>query len=137
MKNNKKIIYIATPLLVLILIGIGLYYNKTMWLFTPSYNQRSTVNSYLNDIYSGDYKSAYKLVNPILQTQLPYDSFIGKNLPIRNKYNVTTFKSYKIAGKSDIITGNIKDKSHGLNYNFSIIVNSSTNKINYILIQPN
>lgn len=137
MKNNKKIIFIATPILLLFLMGLGIYLHNSMWLFTPSYNQRTTVSGYFNDIYSSNYQGAYKLASPRLQSQLSYNDFISNNLAIRNKYNKTFFKSYKIAGSSDIITGIIQDKSHGLNYNFSIIVNNSNNKINFILVEPN
>ena len=136
MKKINKIVFIATPISLIVLIGLLIYWHSTRWLFTQSYNQRNVATNYLTNIYAGNFKNSYMLISPILQSQLPYDNFVATNLAIRNKYNTTTFQSYKIEGKFDLITGTIKDKSHGINYTFSIVLNNSSNKITYLLVTP-
>ena len=136
MKKINKIVFIATPIVLIALTGLLIYWHNTRWLFTPSYNQRNVATNYLTNIYAGNFKNSYMLISPFLQSQLPYDNFVATNLAIRNKYNTTTFQSYKIEGKFDIITGTIKDKSHGIYYTFSIVLNNSSNKITYLLVTP-
>ena len=139
MKKNKTIIRTSFGLIVLIiaLIGVGIYLNKTQWLFTPSYNQRQTVKNYFDNVYSNKLKTAYTLLSPKLQAKENFNKFVDDNLTILINTNKTQFGAYKIAGSVDVITGSVIDKNHGTSYNYSIILDNKTNKINYILVTPN
>ena len=139
MKKNKTMIRTSAVVLVVViaLIGFGIYLNKTQWMFTPSYSQRQTVSKYLDNVYNNKLKTAYTLLSPKLQAQENFNYFVEHNTPLINNSNHTVVGAYKIAGSVDVRTGSITDKKHGISYNYSIILDNKTNKINYILVTPN
>ena len=139
-KMNKKMlskILIPSAIIIVLLIGLGVYLNKIQCMFTPSYSQRQIVSKYFDNVYNNKLKTAYTLLSPKLQAQENFNYFVEHNTPIINNSNHTVVGAYKIVENVDVITGSLIDKKHGTSYNYSVILDNKTNKINYILVSPN
>ena len=141
LKSKKFIVVVPSLLLVLLLVGVGLFtINTKTWVFTPVYSDKKTAQQFLADVYSGNLNKAYLLTSDVFLTNNSYDSFSQNESQFTAPNMKTTYTAYATSKSSNLVSGDIVNVGSGQRYAFAIdlIPTSSGPKVDSVnIIQLN